>query len=142
MNYQMCHPEMRKPLISIVPQFLRLPNISLGKDVVTLFRSSLMRSVRSLELDDNCILDTTFNDNRLSLPQADRLIHIRISFWRFDQCVNLLIQLGSQLHSLIVTIASLTEYQDILNSEIRSVSNISQFDISMNLYSFRSRVLI
>jgi hypothetical protein len=129
----MCYPEMRKPLFSIVPQFFRLPSHDLGEELATLFRSSLMRFVQSFELDDNCMLNGTFNDDQLCLPQANRLTHIRISFWNFDQCVHLLIQLGSQLHSFTVTIATLTEHQHRLNSEIRSVSNISRFDISMNL---------
>jgi len=133
---------MRKPLFSIIPQFFRLPSHDLGEELATVSRSSLMRYVQSFELDDNCMLSGTLNDRELYFPQAIRLTHIRISFWNFDLCVHLLIQLGSQLQSFTVTIATVTEHQHRLNSEIRSVSNISRFDISMNFCSFRSHVLI
>lgn len=141
-NYQMCDPEMRKPLFSIVPQFFRLPGHRFGEQVQKLFRSSLMSSVESLQIDDNCVLNGTFTDNQISFPQAYRLTNISISFWTFDQCIHLLIQLPSQLHSLTVTIATLTEYQERFNSKIRSVGGISPLNISINLYSFRFRVLI
>ncbi|CAF3503041.1 unnamed protein product [Rotaria sp. Silwood1] len=129
----MCYPEMRKPLFSIVPQFFLLPNHGLGKELSTLFRSSLMRFVQSLELDDNCMLTGALNDDEFYFPQAIRLTHIRISFWTFNQCVHLLIQLGSQLDSFTVTIGTLTEHQHWLISDIRSIScpNLKQMTITM-----------
>lgn len=123
---------MRKPLLSIVPQFFLLPNESIGADLVTLLHSSLMRQVQSFELDDNCLLSSSITGDQLRIPEAVQLTHIRISFWDFEQCVGLLIQFGSQLHSLTVTIAMHYENQQTLNTVIQSVGNISRFDMSMN----------
>lgn len=125
----MCYPEMRKPLLSIVPQFFLLPNGYLGGNLITLLHSSLMRQVQSLELDENCLLSRSITGARLRIPGAVLLTDIRISFWDFDQCFGLLIQLGSQLHSLTVSIAMLYENQQTLISEIQSVSKISLFDM-------------
>jgi hypothetical protein len=125
---------MRKPLFSCVPQFFLLPNYSLGARLSTLCRSSLMRSVESFELDDNCILTESFEDNQLRFDQVIRLTHIRISFLNFDQCVYLLKQMGSQLHSFTVTIGYVFEQEPDLITKIRSVSKIYRFNISMNIF--------
>jgi hypothetical protein len=122
---------LRKPLFSIVPQYFILPNFSLGETLSALCRSSFMGSVESFEVDDNCILTETFNDDELRFDQVIRLTHLRISLWNFDQCVHLLNQLGSQLHSFTVTIGDVFEEQPNLIPKIRSVSKILRFNISM-----------
>jgi hypothetical protein len=123
---------LRKPLFTIVPQFFLLPNYGLGKNLSSLCHSSLMRSVQSFELDDNYILAETLHDNELRFDQAIRLTHLRISLWRFDQCVHLLNQLCSQLHSFTVTIGSVFDNEPHITPEILSVSEIFRFDISIN----------
>ncbi|CAF2749896.1 unnamed protein product [Rotaria sp. Silwood2] len=132
-NHEMMGLAMRKPLFSTVPQFFLLPNYRLGKKLSVLYRSSLMRSVESFDLDDNCILTETFDDHPIRLDQVIRLTHLRISVWNFDQCVHLLNQLGSQLYSFTVTIGYV--FQDNLNliSKIRSIScpNLKQMTITM-----------
>jgi len=123
---------MRKPLLSIVPQFFLLSNCSFSKEVATLCRSSLMHSVESFELDDNCILSEIVGDDKLHFHQVTRLTYIRISFWNFHQCIHLLNQLGSQLHSFIVTIGDICDYNPYVPSKIGSVSKIFRFNILMN----------
>ena len=83
-----------------------------------------MRSVQSFELDDNCILAQRLHDNQLRFGQVIRLTHLRISLWNFDQCVHLLNQLGSQLHSFTVTIGYVFENEPNITPEIISVSEI------------------
>ncbi|CAF1502011.1 unnamed protein product, partial [Rotaria sordida] len=60
-----------------------------------------MHSVQSLKLDDNCMLLVTVYNGQSHFDQLSRLTHLRISLWNFYQCIDLLSQLGSQLHSLI-----------------------------------------
>jgi hypothetical protein len=128
----MSYTTPRKPLFSTMPQFFPLPSYGLGKKIATLYRSSLMHSVQSFEMDENCILLENFYSNGLLFAQTNQLTHIRISFWDFGQCVHLLNEIGSQLHSFTVTITRVFEHQSHLNTEISSVNNISRFDISMN----------
>jgi hypothetical protein len=93
-----------------------------------------MRSVQSFELDDICMLAGSPWDDGLRFDQAIRLTHIHISFFKFRECIYLLNQLGSQLHSFTVNIECIREYDRDLISKIRLVSKISRFDISMNLF--------
>ena len=92
-----------------------------------------MRSVQSFELDDNCMLYGMLSDNELRFHQVTQLTHIRISFGSFYQCIHLLNQLGSQLHSFIVTIATVSADNPYIYWKIESVSKTSQFNILMNL---------
>ncbi len=125
----------RKPLYTTIREYFMLPTaFSLNKRLTTLCRSSLMRSVQSFELDDRCMLVESLGDDELRFDQVIRLTHIRISFFDFNQCIHLLNQLGSQLHSFTVNIEYISEYDRDLISKIRLVSKISRFDISMNLF--------
>jgi hypothetical protein len=132
-NFEMIGLPSRIPFFSIVPQFFPLLNYGIGKKLSALCHSSLMHSVESFELDDNCILTEGLDNDRLRFDQVTRLTHIRISLWNFDQCVHLLNQMGSQIHSFTVTIVHISEHQPDLISNIRSVSKISRFNISMNV---------
>ncbi|CAF1123221.1 unnamed protein product, partial [Rotaria sordida] len=100
--------EMRKPLFAITPQFVALPDCTLGKNVATLCRSSLMHSIQSLEFDENLILTIIFANGELYFDQLSRLTHLRITLWGFHQCLHLLNQLASQLHSFTVTISKIS----------------------------------
>ena len=114
----------RKPLFSIVPQLSLLVCSNLGENLSALCCSSMMRSVESFELDDNCFLTGRFLYGQLGFDQVIRLTHLRISFWNFNECLYLLKQLSSQLHSFSVTIGYICEEQPDLISKIRSVSKI------------------
>jgi hypothetical protein len=121
------------PLFSFIPQYFVLPKFSYGEKVRTLCCSSIMRSVQSFELDDNCMVYEMLSDNELRFHQVTQLTHIRISFGSFYQCIHLLNQLGSQLHSFIVTIATISDDNPYIDWKIESVSKTSQFNILMNL---------
>ncbi|CAF1300919.1 unnamed protein product [Adineta steineri] len=123
-----------KPLISFVPQYFVLPDYNYGKEVATLCRSSLLRSVQSFELDDNCVLVKTLADDELRFHQLTRLTHIRISFWNFDACIHLLNQLGSQLHSFIVTIGQVSDYNPYVPTKILSISCPHLKQMSITIY--------
>ncbi|CAF1469192.1 unnamed protein product [Adineta ricciae] len=112
----MCYPEMRKPLLSIVPQFFLLRNDSIGAHLATLLQSSLMRQVQSFELDDNCLLSGPITGEQLRIPEAVQLTHIRC-----------------QLQSLTVTIAMSNENRETLNNVIQSIScpNLKHLTIKM-----------
>jgi hypothetical protein len=95
-----------------------------------------MRSIVSFELDDDWFLREIFNDDGLFLPQSIQLTHIRITLHRFEHCVRLLNQLGSQLYSFAVSIIYVYPSGfDI--SEIKSVNDISEFQISFIRFRFR-----
>jgi len=126
-----CH-KLRKPLHAIVPQQFLVTNCSWGANVATLCRSSFMCSVQSLEFDDHCVLAPNIVDNQLSSDQVTKLTHIRINLYGFYQCINLLNQLGAQLHSFTVAIECISGHEPTLISKIRSVSKICRFDISIN----------
>jgi hypothetical protein len=115
---------MRTPLFTILPQFFLLPNNILSEKVVILCRLPFIRSVQSFELDENLILYERFVNDQSYFDQLKRVTHLRISLWSFDQCVDLLSQLGSQLHSFIVTIVVVSDKQIDLISKIKSVSKI------------------
>ena len=120
---------MRQPLSFIIPQYFILKGSDCSKYVVALCRSSLMSSIRSFELDDNCIMSEIFANDEWRFHQGTQLTHIRISFLNFEQCIHLLNQLGFQLHSFIVTIVFVAGDPSSALSKIQSVSGISSFNI-------------
>ncbi|CAF2584827.1 unnamed protein product [Rotaria sp. Silwood2] len=133
-NFQMFSSENRKPLFAIMPQFVVLPNCTLGENVATLCRSSLMHSIQSFEFDENLILTIRFTNGELYFDQLSRVTHLCISLWGFHQCVHLLNQLGSQLHSFTVTIAKVLKNQLNLISQIRSISCPRLKQMTMIMY--------
>ena len=79
----------RKPLCTIVPKYFLLPRYSIGEVVGTFCRSSIMASVQSFELDDNCHLVETLTEDKLRFGLATRLTHVRISLWNFNENVSI-----------------------------------------------------
>ena len=69
----------RKPLCTIVPKYFLLPRYNIGEVVETFCRSSLMTSVQSFELDDNCHLAEILTQDKWRFGLATRLTHVRIS---------------------------------------------------------------
>ena len=121
-SFKMTHAGRREPLFALVPEFFLLPKDSFGEQVAKLCRSSLMRSIQSFELDENCIVTERLDDGQLRFDQVYQLIDLRMSLWNFDQCVHLLNQLGSQLHSFTVTIGFVFNHVPGRISRIKSVS--------------------
>lgn len=83
-----------------------------------------MRSVESFELDESCILLEVLEEHELRFDQTLRLTDLRVSFHSFNQCVHLLNQLGSQLHSFKVTFELIYEAEPRISPEITSVSEM------------------
>jgi len=92
-----------------------------------------MRSIISLELDKDCILPRLVSDDDLFFPQSPHLTHICVTLRRFDDCIHLLNQLGSQLQSFAVSLV-ITRLQRDSNtiSRMTSVNICFQFNISIN----------
>jgi hypothetical protein len=128
----MTYGGVRQPLFARLPEFFLMPNDILGHQVASLCRSSSMRSIQSFELDENCILTERIGNGQLHFDQASQLTNLQISFWNFNQCIHVLNQLGSQLHSLTVTIAFVSNHDPDMIYSIKSVSEIFRFYISMN----------
>jgi hypothetical protein len=82
-----------------------------------------MRTIVSLELDDNCTFQIFPVEGGLLFSQSPHLTHIRIALLRFEDCVRLLSQLGKQLRSFCVTIGSVPRFEDPPVPDITSVSD-------------------
>ena len=92
-----------------------------------------MRSIISFELDDDCILPKLANNDELFFPQSPHLTHIRVTLRFFDECIHLLNQLGSQLHSFTVSLVNPGPRRNSnAISRIASVNICFLFDISIN----------
>lgn len=91
-------------LCCVIPQFVRLEG-SIGDRIITTVRcSTFMRSIVSLEVDNDCILPDVMDPDGLLFPLSIQLSHIQVTLNKFGDCVCLLIQLGSQLCSFAVSI--------------------------------------
>ena len=123
-NFQSTYGGIRKPLFAKVPEFFLIRDGILGHEIASLCRSSLMRSIQSFELDENCILTDRVGDGQLQFDQASQLTNLQISFWNFDRCIHVLNQLGSRLHSLTITIAFVFDDHPDMIYRIKSVSEI------------------
>ncbi|CAF4061155.1 unnamed protein product [Rotaria sordida] len=105
-----------KPLLPIIPQFVRLEGYIGSRILYTVRCSPLIRSIVSFELDDECILPIVSNPDE------------------FDECVSLLSQLGSQLCSLTISIVYVyVENVDII-SQIGSISCPHLKQLTMKIY--------
>jgi len=112
-------------LSCVIPQFVRLEG-SVGDRIISTVRcSTFMRSIVSLELDNDCILPDVMNPDELFFPQSIQLSRIQITLDQFGDCVHLLTQLGSQLRSFAVSIVDVYVQKADTISQISSVSNIS-----------------
>ncbi len=116
------------PLLSTVPQLVRL-NESTSEILYTFCFSPIMRSIVSFEIDDTCILPSTFDDRASYFPQPNQLTDIRITLEHFDHCVSLLKQIGRQLCSLSLNILYVGRARLLTIWQIPTVSDISLFEI-------------
>jgi hypothetical protein len=137
-----CLEWRKQPLFTIVPQCFLLPRCIIGEQITELCRSTMMRSIQSFHLDDNCCLSELFRKGEMRFNEVPRLTHIRISLSDFDQCVNLLLELGSQLHSFTVTLGNCFSYEPILTSDLELVSDNEIDLVFQRTYSSRSHILI
>ncbi len=113
-----------KALYPIIPQSVRQDRYIGSGRLHTIRCSSLMRSIVSFELEDDCVLPDLVISDRLFFPQSIQLTHIRITLNEFNDCVCLLSQLGSQLCSFTISIVYVYVYKVDVISQIGSVSTI------------------
>jgi len=120
-------------LFSVLPQLSSIDMMDSSLTISDFRCSRFMHSIISFELDEYCILPELVNDDDLFFPQSSRLTHIRITLFYLDDCIHLLNQLGSQLHSFAVSLVypALRRNSNPI-SRIASVNICFLFDISIN----------
>ncbi len=111
------------PLFSTIPQFVLLNNNDSARILSKFLCSSIIRSIVTFELDDDCVLLDVFNDSWLFFPQSIQLTDIRVTLFQFDHCICLLNQLDFQLCSFAVSIMNVSLPNVDILSKIKSVSN-------------------
>lgn len=91
-----------------------------------------MRTIVSLDLDENCVFRTFPMEDGLDFSQYIHPTELRIGLHRFEGFVRLLSQIGKQLKSLFVTLrhVSRTEHSPI--PDIQSVSYSLQLQIRID----------
>jgi hypothetical protein len=112
-----------KPLFSIVPEMFHRDSTTNDQVLSFLRLSRVMRTIVSFELLSDCVLLSPPNHEELFFPQSLHLTDVHIAFCKFDDCVRLFYQLGSQLHSLSVTIAHVSVCTDIIMSQMVLVND-------------------
>jgi hypothetical protein len=90
-----------------------------------------MHSINSFEFDHNAALLVPV-DNETLFAQSSYLTHVSVTLRELPDCVRLLNQLGSQLHSFTVSIVNAFQGDENIISELESVSYRCQFNISFN----------
>ena len=94
-NYALSDLTIRNPLCTVVPQFFAMPVHSISRKITTFLCSSLIQSVQSLEVDDNCIFVEILAKGTEGFSLATRLTHLRIALWHLFHCIDLLNHIGS-----------------------------------------------
>ena len=112
------------PLYSTVPQFVYIEGNLYRSLLSFIRRSPIMRSIISFEFDHDCGLLVPRKDEGLFFAQSPYLNHVSVTLRRIPDCIRLLSQLGSQLHSFNVRMVHIYQDDDDLTSEIESVSCI------------------
>ncbi len=111
-------------LFSTVPQSDYIPDELIGTVLSFISRSPLMRSIRSFEFDHNAALLVPVNHEKLFFAQSSCLTHVSITLRELPDCVRLLNQLGSQIHSFTVSIIHAYVGNEDVISKIESVSYV------------------
>ncbi|CAF0823531.1 unnamed protein product [Adineta steineri] len=122
----------RQPLFSISSQFFDYEDVAMDQKISAFRCSSLMRSIVSFELGDNCILPKLLTSDELFFPQSPHLTHLRITLWSFDDCIRLLSQLGLQLRSFVVNLVfiCIREYDTIPQMALIRCPNLKELTIT------------
>ncbi|CAF4673560.1 unnamed protein product [Rotaria sp. Silwood2] len=87
--------------------------------------SPLMLSIKSFEFDPDASLLVPVNNEKLFFAQSSYLSHVSVTLFKLIDCVRLLNQLGSQLHSFNVSIVHIYLDDEDIISEIESVCSMS-----------------
>jgi len=125
--------EMHGCLFLVITRLFDIETTDPCREICDFRRSRFMLSIISFELDEDCILPYLVNDDDLFFPQSSHLTHIRVTLRHFDDCILLLTQLGSQLHSFAVSLVftHLRRHSNIIPLLI-PVNICFQFSISIN----------
>jgi hypothetical protein len=117
-------------LFSVLPQLSSIDMMESSQTISSFLSSRFVCSIISFELDEYCIFPTLVNNDDLFFPQSSRLTHIRLTLRYLDNCIDLLNQLGSQLHSFAVSLTypGPRRYSNAI-SKIASVNICFLFDI-------------
>ncbi|CAF4137121.1 unnamed protein product [Rotaria sordida] len=122
------------PLFSIVPQFF-YPSDSITNVLLSFFHNSLiMHSIVNFEYDDDCALLVPSIDKGSLFPRSPHLTHVRVTLRKFDDCLRLLNQLGSQLCSFAVSIIHVIKKDEDILSQIKSISCFKLKHLTMTIY--------
>ncbi|CAF3562076.1 unnamed protein product [Rotaria socialis] len=120
----------------LVPKNGWIPMSNAARTLSKFLCSLSVPSIVSFELEDDCILTNIFNDDDLFFPESIHLTHIRITLFKFEHCICLLNQLGSQLCSFVVNVMFVSASDAGIFSKIKSIScpNLKR----LTMISFRS----
>ena len=110
------------PLFSLVPQFMDVPDEFRSRVLRILNCSPMMRSIVSLDLDENCVFDMFPMEEGLDFSKYVHLTELRMGLYRFEDFVRLLDQIGKQLQSLFVTIRYISYLDQSSIPDLESVS--------------------
>lgn len=122
------------PLFSIVPEFVDIGDECFNRVVIILNCSPIMRTIVSLDLDENCVFRTFPMEDGLDFSPYVHLTELRIGLHRFEDFLRLLSQIGKQLQSLSVTLGNVsrTEYSPI--PDLQSVSYSLKLKMRTDLF--------
>ncbi|CAF3802849.1 unnamed protein product [Rotaria sordida] len=122
------------PLFSTVPQLFYLNDLLAEKLVLFIHCSPFMRSIVSFEYDHDCALSVPSGDKGLFFTQSPHLTHVSITLRQFHDCVCLLNQLGSQLHSFSVSIVHVRLDENNSISQLTSIFCPNLKYLTMTIY--------
>jgi hypothetical protein len=114
----------------MVPQSVYIEGKLIDPVLLFIRSSPVMRSINSFEFEHNVALFVPINNEQFFFAQSTYLTHVSVTLRQLPDCVRLLNQLGSQIHSFTVSIIHAYRGDENIISQIESVSCMSQFDIS------------
>ncbi|CAF3118465.1 unnamed protein product [Rotaria sp. Silwood2] len=122
------------PLFSTVPQSVHM-EVQLIDSVLLFIRwSPLMHSIKSFEFDHDVVLVVPVNNDKLFFAKSSYLTHVSITLLELSDCVRLLNELGSQLHSFIVSIMHVCLDDEDIISEIEAIYCYNLKELKMTMY--------
>ncbi|CAF0823864.1 unnamed protein product [Adineta steineri] len=104
-----------------------------------------MRPIHSFAFDNDAALGVPVNHDKLFFAQSSYLTHISITLCVLSDCVRLLNQLGSAVHSFTVSMRTVYLGDEINMSQIESICcpNLKQLTMTVyrNILSYKEYVL-
>ncbi|CAF1165656.1 unnamed protein product [Adineta steineri] len=133
------------PLFSIVPQFVFIEDRFVNPILSVIRCSPIMRPIHSFAFDNDAALGVPINHDKLFFAQSSYLTHISITLRELSDCVRLLNQLDSAVHSFTVSVRTVYLGDEISMSQIESIccTNLKQLTMTVyrNILSYKEYVL-